>query len=144
MSEPAANDLIRAARERFNIAIEYKDAEAIHALLAPSYHIVTGRSDQFHGAHEERTRWSELFRTDPSAVYRRTPREITVNEEWDIAEELGNWQGAYTAADTLVQASGVYAAKWQHAENGEWVLQVEIFTTLVCNGPCDPPDPIYK
>lgn len=139
-----SDELIRAARERFNIAIEYKDAEAIHALLAPSYHLVTGRSAQFHGADEEQARWSDLFRTDPSAVYRRTPREIIVNEEWGIAEELGNWQGAYTAADALIQASGVYAAKWQHAENGEWVLQAEVFTTLVCNGPCDPPDPIYK
>ncbi len=144
MSEPTANDLIRAARERFNIAIEYKDAEAIHALLAPSYHLITGRSDQFHGADEEARRWSELFRTDPTAVYRRTPREITVNEDWGIAQELGDWQGTYTAAETLVQASGVYTAKWQHAENGEWVLQAEVFTTLMCNGPCNPPEPIYK
>ncbi len=144
MSEPTANDLIRAARERFNIAIEYKDAEAIHALLAPSYHLITGRSDQFHGANEEARRWAELFRTDPTAVYRRTPREITVNEDWGIAQELGDWQGTYTAAETLVQASGVYTAKWQHAENGEWVLQAEVFTTLMCNGPCNPPEPIYK
>src|SRR5262249_2788801 len=116
-----SDELIRAARERFNLAIEYKDAEAIHALLAPSYHIVTGRSDQFHSAEEERTRWSELFRNNASAIYRRTPREITVNEAWGIAEELGNWQGTYTREGTLIQASGVYSAKWQCKENGEWV-----------------------
>ena len=139
-----SDDLIRAARARFNIAIEYKDAEAIHALLAPSYHIVTGRSAQFHGAEEEKARWAEVFRTDPTAVYIRTPRQITINEAWGLAEELGNWTGRYTAEGTLVQASGVYAAKWQLAENGEWVLQVEIFTTLTCNGPCEKPDPIYK
>jgi len=139
-----STELIHAARERFNIAIEYKDAEAIHSLLAPSYHLVTGRSDQFHGADEEKARWNELFHTDPTAVYRRTTREIAVNETWGIAEELGNWQGSYTAAETLIQASGVYAAKWQCTENGEWVLQAEVFTTLTCEGPCSPPDPIYK
>ena len=139
-----SEDLIRAARERFNIAIEYKDAEAIHALLAPTYHIVTGRSAQFHSAHEERMRWAEVFRSDPSAVYIRTPREITINEAWGIAEELGNWTGRYTVENRLVQASGVYSAKWQLAENGEWVLQVEIFTTLTCDGPCEKPEPIYK
>ena len=137
-----SDEVIRAARERFNLAIEYKDAEAIQALLAPSYHIVTGRSDQFHGADEEQIRWSELFRTDPSAIYRRTPREITVNEAWGIAEELGNWQGTYTLEGIVIQASGVYSAKWQCKENGEWVVQAEIFTTLTCEGPCEPPDPI--
>ena len=141
---PSSTELIHAARERFNIAIEYKDAEAIHALLAPSYHIVTGRSVQNHGADEEAARWAEVFRIDPSAVYTRTPREITVNEAWGIAEELGNWKGSYTAEGTLIQASGVYSAKWQSTENGEWVLQVEVFTTLTCDGPCQAPDPIYK
>jgi ketosteroid isomerase-like protein len=137
-----SDELIRAARERFNLAIEYKDAEAIRAFLAPSYHLVTGRSDQFHGAEAEATRWAEVFRTDPSAVYRRTPREIIVNEAWGLAEELGNWQGSYTAEGMLVQASGVYSAKWQRTENGEWVLQAEVFTTLTCDGPCQPPDPL--
>lgn len=137
-----SDDLIRAARERFNIAIEYKDAEAIHSLLAPSYHIVTGRSAQFHGADEERTRWAEVFRTDPTAVYVRTTREITINEAWGLAEELGNWTGRYTAEGMLVQASGVYSAKWQRTEDGEWVLQVEVFTTLNCEGPGEKPDPI--
>ena len=135
-------DLIRAARERFNIAIEYKDAEAIHALLAPSYHLVTGRSDQFHGAEEERARWAEVFRTDPSTVYVRVPRDVTVNEDWGLAEELGKWTGRYTIEHILVQASGVYSAKWQRTEAGEWVVQAEIFTTLTCDGPCKKPDPI--
>jgi len=137
-------DLIRAARERFNIAIEYKDADAIYSLLAPSYHLVTGRSAQFHGAEAERTRWAEVFRTDPSAVYLRIPRDITVNEAWGLAEELGNWTGRYTFEGNLVQASGVYSAKWQRTQAGEWVLQVEVFTTLTCDGPCEKPAPIYK
>jgi len=139
-----SEDLIRAARERFNIAIQYKDAEAIYALLAPSYHIITGRSTQNHGAEQEKPRWAEVFRTDPTAVYIRTPRQITINEAWGLAEELGNWTGRYTAEGTLVQASGIYSAKWQRTEDGEWVMQVEVFTTLTCDGPCEKPEPIYK
>ena len=135
-------DLIRAARARFNIAIEYKDAEAIHSLLAPTYHIVTGRSAQNHGADEEAARWAEVFRSDPGAVYVRTPHDIAINEAWGLAHELGNWTGRYTAEGMLVQASGVYSAKWQRTEDGEWVLQVEVFTTLTCDGPCEGPDPI--
>jgi len=142
-----SDELIRAARERFNVAIADKDMETIRTLLAPTYHIVTGRSAQNHGAYEEAARWAEVFRADPTAVYRRTPREITINEEWGIAEELGNWKGNYTTDETLIHASGVYAAKWQLAEDGEWVLQVEVFTTLTCTGPdsgCVRPDPIQR
>ncbi len=142
MTQPTSSDLIRSARETFNIAIADKNAKGILLLLAPSYHLVTGRSDQFHGADEEEIRWAELFQTDPTAIYRRTPREITTNEAWGIAEELGNWQGTYTANGTLVNASGVYSAKWQRTQNGAWVLQAEVFITINFDEACVPPDPI--
>ncbi|MCE9647619.1 MAG: nuclear transport factor 2 family protein [Chloroflexi bacterium] len=140
-----SKQLILEQREIFNLALIRKDAETIRGLLAPSYHIVTGRSAQNHGAEAETQRWAELFREDPSAVYRRTPREVTINEEWGLTEELGNWQGSYTAEGTLLRASGVYAAKWQRTINGNWVLQIEVFTTLTCSGlesGCLKPDPI--
>lgn len=142
-----SEELIRLARERFNRAIAEKDAAAIKSFLAPTYHIVTGRSAQNHGEDEEAKRWAEVFRQDPTAIYVRTPREIRVNEAWGLAEELGNWKGNYTADNMPVSASGVYAAKWQRAENGAWVLQAEVFTTMECSGPasgCVPPDPIYR
>ncbi len=142
MTQPTSTEMIHAARERFNSAIAAKEANIIKSLLAPNYHLVTGRSAQFHGAEEEGNRWSELFRADPTAIYRRTPREVTTNESWGLAQEIGNWQGSYTAEGILVHASGVYAAKWQRAKSGEWMLQTEVFTTLTCEGPCDPPDPI--
>ena len=139
---PTSNEMIREAREQFNIAIANKDSEIIRTLLAPSYHIVTGRSDQFHGQDEEAIRWSNVFASDPTAVYRRTPREIIINESWCIAEELGNWKGSYTLNKTLVNASGVYSAKWQKTKNGIWVLQAEVFTTIEFDESCIPPDPI--
>ena len=142
MTQPTSTEMIHSARERFNSAIATKNADIIKTLLAPNYHLITGRSAQFHGAEEEGIRWSELFHADPTAVYRRTPREVTANESWGIAQEIGSWQGSYTAEGILVHASGVYAAKWQRTKNGEWMLQAEVFTTLACEGPCDPPDPI--
>lgn len=69
-----------------------------------------------------------MFDRDPTLVYRRSPREVRVNQPWGLAEELG-----------------VYAAKWQRAEGGEWLLQAEVFTTLDCRGPesgCVRPNPI--
>lgn len=142
MTQPTSSDIIRSAREAFNLAIAEKDSKRIRQLLATSYHLVTGRSDQFHGADEEEIRWADLFQSDPTAVYRRTPREITANDSWGIAEELGNWQGKYTLNGNLVHASGVYSAKWQRNQQGDWVLQAEIFTTIKFDEACTPPDPL--
>lgn len=139
---PTSDEMIREARERFNIAIASKDPETIRSLLAPSYHIVTGRSDQFHGQEEEAKRWQQVFESDPTAIYVRTTREITVNESWGLAEELGNWKGSYTLNKNIVSASGVYSAKWQRRQNGDWVLQAEIFTTIEFDEACVPPDEI--
>jgi ketosteroid isomerase-like protein len=146
-SEQPIEDIIRETRERFNSAIVEQDVETIRSLLAPNYHIVTGRSEQSHGADVEAKRWAERFRADPTVIYRRTPRDVTINEDWGMAEELGNWKGNYTVEGILVHASGVYAAKWQRAEDGEWVLQAEVFTTITCTGPeggCVPPNPIHR
>ena len=145
-SDVPVEDLIREARERFNIAIENRDVQAIRSMLAPEYHIVTGRSEQSHGAGREAERWSARFNSDPTVTYRRTPRDVTINEDWGLAEELGNWRGSYTIEGVLVHTSGVYAAKWQRTETGDWVLQAELFTTITCTGPesgCRPPDPIH-
>jgi ketosteroid isomerase-like protein len=139
-----SSDAIRAARERFNEAIAKHDAASIGKFLAPGYHIVTGRSDQYHGAEEESLRWAQVFESDPSVVYVRTPREVHVNEAWGLAEELGNWNGSYTLNNESVRASGVYSAKWQRAENGEWLIQAEVFTTLEWDGPALKPDPIIR
>lgn len=137
-----SNEIIRVAREKFNLAIANKDTETIRALLAPRYHIVTGRSDQFHGADEEAKRWANVFESDPTAIYIRTTREVTINEAWGLAEELGNWRGEYTLKGKLVHASGVYSAKWQRTQNGDWVLQAEVFTTIEFDEGCVPPEPI--
>lgn len=145
MNESPASNAIRYARERYNQAIVNRDVETIGSLLAPEYHVVTGRSAQSHGVEEQRRRWADLFEKDHAAIYRRIPREIRVNELWGLAEELGNWTGSYSAEMATASASGVYAAKWQRAENGEWLIQVEVFTTLECSGPasgCVGPDPI--
>jgi len=139
---PTSGEMIRNAREKFNFAIADKDAITIRTLLAPTYHIVTGRSDQFHGAEDEAERWATLFQADPTAMYIRTPREITINEAWGLAEELGNWQGSYTLEGKIVSASGVYSAKWQRTKKGAWVLQAEVFTTINFDDACKPPDEI--
>lgn len=140
-----SGEQIREARERFNTAIAERDLEAIGSLLAPEVHVVTGRGTQYHGKPQMLEVWQRIFAADPTLIYRRTPREVQVNEPWGLAEEVGDWTGSYTVAGEAVQSSGRYAAKWQRTPGGEWVLTAEVFTTFACEGPpagCPPPTPI--
>lgn len=141
----SAENSIRDARERYNSAIANRDADAIASLLAPNYHVVTGRSDQAHGVEEQRRRWADLFKNDFALIFHRTPRELRVNAAWGLAEELGDWTGSSTTGSVIVRTSGVYAAKWQRAVHGAWLIQVEVFTTLECSEPANSrlgPEPI--
>lgn len=140
-----AEALIREARELFNQAIARQDVAAITSFFAPDYHIVTGRSDQMHGIENEALQLEQMFAADPSFVCHRATREVRVNADWGLAEELGNWRCKYTVDAEKVRSSGVYAAKWQRSNRGTWLLQSEVFTTLECQGSekgCRPPDPI--
>jgi ketosteroid isomerase-like protein len=139
-----AESAIRDVREKFNQAIKSKNVDAVKPLFAPNYHIVTGRSAQYHGAENEYQNWKTLFADDPSFICDRKPREIRTNPDWGLAEELGTWRCNYTVDGEKINSSGVYAAKWQRAENGTWLLQSEVFTTMICNGSksgCKRPDP---
>lgn len=133
---------VRLARARFNDAIVARDTATIRALLLPSYHVVTGRSVQRHGADAAVEQWAGIFR-DSTVRYVRATREVVTNEAWGLAQEIGEWTGHLTAADGVSESSGVYAAKWQRAPDGRWRLQAETFTTLRCTGGplgCPPPD----
>ena len=112
---------------------------------SPGYHIVTGRNAQFDGLDANVVVWENMFATDSTVIYVRTAREVRVNGEYGLAEELGDWTGSYTSDGFPGEAGGVYAAKWQRATDGRWLLQSEVFTTLECSGGpvvCSPPEQV--
>jgi ketosteroid isomerase-like protein len=136
---------IRSARHAFNQAIREKDVDAIEHFFAPEYHIITGRSQQSHGIEAERDLWQSIFDSDPGFYCQRDIRELRINSDWGLAEELGNWNCYFTGQGQPVHASGVYAAKWQRNTDHQWLIQSEVFTTMNCVGNetgCMPPDAI--
>lgn len=77
--------------------------------------------------------WERAFK-DPTVQYIRTTRSVITNEDWGLAQELGDWTGHTTNADGVAESSGVYVAKWQRTASGQWLLQAEVLTTLRCTG----------
>ncbi len=135
---------IRRARAQFNDAITQRDLESMARVLAPGYHLVTGRSAQSHGADSAMARWRSSFAGDSAYGCVRTTLRVQVNRAWGLAEESGNWRCRIGLGGPSV-ATGSYTAKWQRDTAGRWRIQVEVFTTLACTGTpagCVPPDPI--
>jgi len=144
-SESEDETNIRDTRQAFNQAIRDQDVNSIVRFFAPEYHIITGRSVQSHGIEAERELWASIFTNDPEFVCQRDIREIRINSDWGLAEELGDWNCHYTVDGEAIHASGVYAAKWQRALDKQWLIQSEVFTTMACSGGkagCKGPEPI--
>jgi len=141
----AAESRIRAARARYNQALEKQQLDGLASLFAPNYQLISGRGDRREGPQAQVEMWRNTFRDDPTFNCQRTPEEIIVNEDWGLAREIGRWLCTQTVEGMPAQYSGVYAAKWQTTVSSEWVLQSEVFTTMSCEGPpaaCRRPDPI--
>jgi ketosteroid isomerase-like protein len=118
------------ARRQFNEAILHRDADKICTFFTNDYFVMTGRGVQSQGLKVQRKRWSESFVTDPILCYRRKTRELRVSKQLGCAEELGRWVGKYSVNQHVIFAAGVYSAKWQLKNDGRWLIQTEVFTTL--------------
>lgn len=145
-SVPGASEVqIRDARARFNAAIENGDAGAMGGLFGPNYHGISGRGDPIDGAAAHIGLWRKTFRDNPGFNCQRSPEDVTVNENWGLAQESGSWVCTQTVEGNPSRYSGVFAAKWQRSTSGDWLLLSEVFTTLDCSGPeaaCRRPDPV--
>jgi len=118
------------ARRRYNDAILHRDVDAICRFFAPDYFVMTGRGVQSRGIHEQHRRWSESFSSDPIVCYRRRTTGLSISKQFACAEERGSWAGKYSLNQSVILVAGVYSAKWQMQQNGEWLIQTEVFTTL--------------
>lgn len=118
------------ARKRYNEAILHRKVDAICAFYATDYFVLTGRGVQSQGVQEQHRRWSESFRSDPIVCYRRRTTGLSISKKFACAEELGRWVGKYSLNQSVILVAGVYSAKWQMQNNGKWLIQSEVFTTL--------------
>jgi len=128
--EPAAIELaIRARRALFNRAIARGDAAAIGPILARDCVMLTGTDSAVIAGRMAQVKvWKRQFAAPSRETYLRTPTTFAISTVEPIAMEHGDWTA--TSASGVCTASGTYAAKWRFVA-GEWVIEAEIFVTLV-------------
>jgi ketosteroid isomerase-like protein len=124
---------IRAARERFNLAIARHDLEHLADDWTDSIRVITSRGTATVGRAAYRALFAAGIRRHADERYRRTPGVVTVLPAWDMATESGQWQGDWTDPDGPVRVTGRYLAQWRRLD-GRWRLAAESFIAERCAG----------
>lgn len=132
-SAPLPDEIqIREVRSLSNLAIANHDTITIANYWTDDFHLVASRNFEVSGREANRQVFIRDFKTKKDVVYVRTPAQVEIFPDWNMASETGTWAGQWQEPDGLVKLSGTYYAKW-HKINGTWKIRAEIFTPLACS-----------
>jgi ketosteroid isomerase-like protein len=115
---------IKTSRAASNAAIARHDIDGISKYWLPDFVQTIGRGVSTTGKDAIIAGWKELFRTNKTVVYVRTPTSIIVGDNHVMAWETGTW-----SAKNSYSKGGNYSAMWRKV-NGVWKLQAELFVSL--------------
>jgi ketosteroid isomerase-like protein len=115
---------IKASRAASNEAIARHDIDGISKYWLPDFVQTIGRGVSTTGKDVIIAGWKELFRTNATVLYVRTPVTITIGDNGIMAWETGTW-----TAKNSYSNGGNYSAMWRKID-GAWKLQAELFVSL--------------
>jgi ketosteroid isomerase-like protein len=115
---------IKASRTASNAAIASHDIDGISKYWLPDFVQTIGRGVSTTGKDAIIAGWKQLFKTNKTVVYVRTPTAIVVGDNQIMAWETGTW-----TAKNSYSKGGNYSAMWRKV-NGVWKLQAELFVSL--------------
>jgi ketosteroid isomerase-like protein len=117
-------DIIRASRAASNNAIARHDIEGMAKYWLSDFTQTIGRGITTVGRDSVSAGWGNLFKTNQTVSYIRTPENIIVGDNGIMAWESGHWD-----AINSYSKGGNYSAMWRKI-NGDWKLQAELFVSL--------------
>ena len=114
-------------RNASNQAFQSYNNEQILSFLTDDVLITTGNGTLLSG--KKALEQYILGAGDSKMYFKRTPKEIVVNEKTGLAWELGNWDGynPEIGEDSII--GGNYSAMWTK-ESGEWKIKSQLFVTI--------------
>jgi ketosteroid isomerase-like protein len=134
----ATNDeqTIRSLRTEFNRAIAAHDVGVLPKFWREDLHVTTGVGRQLTGREAVRGAFETIFADPTFITYVRAPDKVDLSESGVRASESGRWQGEWKKADGTMEWRGTYLAMWRK-ENGQWLIQSELYVALQCRGSKD-------
>ncbi|MBY5951326.1 nuclear transport factor 2 family protein [Algoriphagus marincola] len=117
---------ILAQREASNQALRAFDEELNATFLTDDVLITTGAGTLISGKEALMDYVQEV--QGPRMYWVRTPDEIIVNPETQLAWETGTWKGFVEGSEEAT-VGGKYSAQWTK-KSGAWLIQSQLFVTL--------------
>lgn len=126
IAQESEESQILALRAKSNAALRAFDEELNATFLTEDILITTGAGTLITG----KKALLEYIRkaSGPRMYWIRTPDEIIVNPETQLAWESGTWKGFVEGSEESV-VGGNYAAQWTK-KSGQWLIQSQLFVTL--------------
>lgn len=117
---------IQAQRKASNEALRNFDEELNNTFMTDEVLITTGAGTLLSGKSE----LMEYIKNveGPKMYWVRTPDEIKVNPESNLAWETGTWKGFYEDSKDA-ELGGNFSAQWTK-KSGIWLIQSQLFVTL--------------
>jgi ketosteroid isomerase-like protein len=127
---PAMVAAIRAARDRYNVALAARDLPRIRSLLIDDYVGLPGSSGKLvSGGDAMIERFAVAFSDPDFVTYVRRPDDVRIAKPPERAMERGHWLARYRGDTRRPRLSGEYLAVWVPGPQG-WRLRSESFVTL--------------
>ncbi|MDF2156749.1 nuclear transport factor 2 family protein [Algoriphagus sp. CAU 1675] len=119
-------EAILTQRQASNLALKAFDEELNNTFLTDDVLITTGAGTLISGKEAlieyiQKVSGSRMF-------WVRTPDEIIVNPDTQLAWETGTWKG-YQEGSEEAMVGGKYSAQWTK-KSGTWLIQSQLFVTL--------------
>jgi hypothetical protein len=125
-------DAIRAARERWNRAVEKRDATALRALFGDTYHFAGGLG-HISGPDSAVAAVTRLFAQRPDVFYEARPTRIRVVADHGFASEYGEWVERWREPSGLTELRGTYYVLWRYQVD-RWLMEAEVNVPETCIG----------
>lgn len=125
-------DAIRAARQRWNGAVEKRDATALRALFSDTYHFAGGLG-HISGPDAAVAGAARLFAQRPDVFFEARPTRIRMVADHGLASEYGEWVERWREPSGPTELRGTYYVLWRYQDN-RWLMEAEVNVPEACVG----------
>lgn len=131
-SDKSRNQIL-ARSVLWNEAFANKNMPELMTLFSPDAQLATA-GGKWKEKQEGLTKFSSLLMKRPDLEWVIHPKEIIVNEAWEVAYERGNWVEWWSEPDGQAKITGSYFMMWKRTKTEPWLIHAAIFTPLNCSG----------
>lgn len=128
--------------QNWNVGWVSRDLSKVFEIFANDAQF-TSAGGKWSGKEEGMRKFENLLKNRPDLQWVIRPKEIIVNEDWQVAHATGDWSEWWTEPNKeMVTLHGTFAFIWKRTKNEPWLIHSAIFTPLRCLGGkyCEPHD----